>query len=243
VTPRVRLAVLVVGVAALAGLAILLPLESLPDRVVRFGLLAPVAAVLVGATLLAALVPRTPISLACGALFGLTTGTVCAIAVTLVAAVVTFTAGRLLGREALMAGPFRGRLRRLEGWVSRSLRAKRGFFAGQGVLSVAAVRALPLGPHGLAGYAYGTTGVRVRDYLLGTLIAAVPSAVSYAVLGAAVVRPDEFQPAALIPIGVGLALSATVLTRAVVRHRRLRQQPQRTVPTCSTDTPPAAVAS
>jgi len=235
VTPRVRLAVLVVGVAALAGLAILLPLESLPDRVARVGLLAPVAAVLLGATLLAALVPRTPISLACGALFGLTTGTICAVAVTLVAAVVTFTAGRLLGREALEAGRrTRGRLVRLEGWI-----------AGGGALSVAAVRALPLGPHGLAGYAYGTTAVRVRDYLLGTLVAAVPSAVSYAVLGAAVVRPGAFQPAALVPIGVGLALSATVLTRAVLRHRRQRQQPPspRTVPTCSTDTPPAAVAS
>ena len=236
-TPRVRLAVLVVGVAALAGLAILLPLESLPDRVARVGLLAPVAAVLLGATLLAALVPRTPISLACGALFGLTTGTICAVAVTLVAAVVTFTAGRLLGREALLAHlarRTRGRLVRLAGWI-----------AGGGALSVAAVRALPLGPHGLAGYAYGTTAVRVRDYLLGTLVAAVPSAVSYAVLGAAVVRPGAFQPAALVPIGVGLALSATVLTRAVLRHRRQRQQPPspRTVPTCSTDTPPAAVAS
>jgi uncharacterized membrane protein YdjX (TVP38/TMEM64 family) len=236
VTPRVRLAVLVAGVAALAGLALVLPLESLPHRVATFGPLGPVAAVLLGAALLAALVPRTPISLACGALFGLTMGTVCAVAVTLVAAVVTFTAGRLLGREALLAhlaARTRGRLVRLE----RSI-------AEGGTLSVAAVRALPLGPHGLAGYAYGTTAVRVRDYLLGTLIAAVPSAVSYAVLGAAVVRPGAFSPVGLVPIGVGLALSTTILTRAVLRHRRQRHQPQdRTVPSCSTDTPPAAAAS
>lgn len=217
-TPRLRLAVLMLGVAALAGAAMALPLESLPERVARVGLLAPVAGVFVGAALLVALVPRTPVSLACGALFGALTGAVCAVAVTVVAAVVTFGAGRLLGREALQAhlaarlgGRGRTALRRLEGWVS-----------GHGIMSVATVRAVPLGPHALAGYAYGASDVRVRDYLLGTAVAAGPSAVSYAVLGAAVVGPGGFEQLSLVPVALGVALSAGLILRAYSRKERQR---------------------
>nr|BFE75304.1 hypothetical protein GCM10020092_086050 [Actinoplanes digitatis] len=61
------------------------------------------------------------------------------------------------------------------------------------------VRFLPLAPYGLIGYAYGTTSVcRVR-YLLGTTLAAVPSAVSYAVIGAAVTSPGSMNPLTLAP--------------------------------------------
>ena len=102
---------------------------------------------LVGAALLVALVPRTPVSFACGLLFGTVIGTLCALLVALVAATVTFVAGRLLGREFVARRGGR-RFAALESWITR-----------EGMLAVAAVRSLPLGPYGLAGYAYGASAV------------------------------------------------------------------------------------
>lgn len=206
-SPTRRLLALVLGVAVLAAIAMVLPLGEIPDAVSRLGLLAPVAGVAVGAALLVALVPRTPISLACGVLFGAVTGTICAVILALVAATVTFVAGRWLGREFVQRRAGR-RWAKLEEWISRD-----------GVLAVAAVRALPIGPYGLSGYAYGSSSVAVRHYALGTLIAATPSAITYAILGAAVVRPGALNPLTFVPLAFGLALSAVVFVRARRRYR------------------------
>ena len=212
--PTRRVLALVVAVAALALTAFLLPLGSVPAAVARLGVAAPVAGIAVGAALLVALVPRTPVSVACGLLFGAGLGTVCALAVALVAAALTFVAGRWLGREFVIRQAGR-RWQRLEQWVAR-----------EGVLAVAAVRALPLGPYGLVGYAYGASGVRVRDYVLGTTIAATPSAVTYALLGAAIAGPSALTPLTFVPLAFGLLLSATVALRT---HHHTHPTPDETL--------------
>ncbi|HEX6871765.1 MAG TPA: VTT domain-containing protein [Micromonosporaceae bacterium] len=223
-SPIVRLATLVLSVSALAVVAVNLPLSTIPDAVATQGTSAPVIAVLVGAALLIALMPRTPISLACGLLFGAGTGVVVALLVALAAAAATFAAGRLLGRDFVARWAGR-RWRQLEQWISR-----------EGVLAVAAVRALPLGPYGLAGYAYGASGIALRPYALGTLISATPSAISYALVGSAVARPGSFEPISLVPLGFGLALSAAVLIRARRARRGL------TPPATDTASPPHTAA-
>jgi uncharacterized membrane protein YdjX (TVP38/TMEM64 family) len=145
--------------------------------------------------------------MACGLLFGPVLGVACALLVAVAAAVITFAAGRRLGRDFLVRHSG-DRLTRLDGWIS-----------GQGVLSVAAVRSLPIGPYGLAGYAYGATGTPVRDYVLGTAIAAPPAAVTYAVLGAAVASPGTVGPVSLVSAGIGLLFS---MSFAVAWRRRAR---------------------
>jgi uncharacterized membrane protein YdjX (TVP38/TMEM64 family) len=210
VSPTRRLIALVLAVAAMATTAFLLPLQTVPAAVQRLGLLAPIAGVAVGTALLVALVPRTPISVACGLLFGAALGAICALVLALLAAAVTFGLGRVLGRDFVVrrAG---GRWHRLEGWIVR-----------EGVLAVAAVRALPLGPYGLVGYAYGASAVRVRDYGLGTLLAATPSAVTYALLGAALGNAGNASPLTLVPLACGLALAAVVAIRTR-RHGSARE--------------------
>ncbi len=213
-TPNRRVVLLAVGVAVLAFVAFLLPLHEIPAAVDRLGMLAPVAGVAVGAALLVALVPRTPISLACGLLFGAVTGAVCALVLALLAATVTFAAGRWLGRDFVIRRAGR-HWHRLERWVAQ-----------EGWLAVAAVRTLPLGPYGLSGYAYGASSVPVRDYALGTLVGAVPSAISYALLGAAVAGPGRAGPLSYLPVAVGLLLSVAVVTRI---RRSMRQRAAATV--------------
>ena len=194
--------VLVLGVAALALLAWLLPLDTVQATVASLGVLGPLAGVLVGAAMLTALVPRTPVSVACGLLFGAWMGTLVALGLALVAAVVTFAAGRWLGREFVARHAGR-RWTSIERWITR-----------EGVLAVAAVRAIPLGPYGLMGYAYGASAIRVRDYTLGTAISAPPAAITYALLGAAVAGADSASPITFVPLIFGFALCAAVLIRA-----------------------------
>jgi uncharacterized membrane protein YdjX (TVP38/TMEM64 family) len=207
---------LVAAVAGLAGAAFTLPLHEIPAAVGRWGALAPVAGVLIGAALLVALVPRTPISLACGLLFGAVTGTVCALLVALIAATVTFAAGRWLGRDFVIRRAGR-HWRRLEGWIDR-----------EGAWAVAAVRALPLGPYGLSGYAYGASNVRFRSYAIGTVVAALPSAVSYALLGAAVAAPGQFSPLSTLPLAAGLIFAAALVARARLTRATGPARPDRT---------------
>ncbi len=211
-SPTRRLIALMLAVAAMATTAFLLPLQAVPPAVQRLGLLAPIAGVAVGAALLVALVPRTPISVACGLLFGATVGAVCALVLAMLAAALTFGLGRAMGRDFVARRAGR-RWLGLERWITR-----------EGVLAVAAVRALPLGPYGLMGYAYGTSSVRVRDYALGTLIAGTPSAVTYALLGAAIGAAGSASPLTMVPLAGGLALAAVVAIRTR-RHTVLAHQP------------------
>ncbi|HEY7222416.1 MAG TPA: VTT domain-containing protein [Micromonosporaceae bacterium] len=201
-----RLAVLVVGVAALGVAGALLPLRGVPDAVGGLGPAGPIAGVLVGALLLIALVPRTPISVACGLLFGPALGTACAILTAMMAATATFALGRLLGRAFVLERlSRREKLRRAWANIER-------WIAQEGVLAVAAVRSWPLGPYGLVGYVYGTSGVRVRDYAIGSLIAGTPSAAVYATLGAA--AGGGPSPVTFVLLPFGLVLTAVVAWRS-----------------------------
>jgi uncharacterized membrane protein YdjX (TVP38/TMEM64 family) len=199
-----RFGVLGVVVAGLAVAASVLPLREIGDAVVALGPAAAVAVAVVGGLLLSVLVPRTAITLACGALLGAATGAAAALAAAVIAAIATYYAGRWAGRGALGAKAG-GRMQRLDGWLNR-----------RGLSAVLLVRFLPLAPFGLIGYAYGTTSVCRKRYLLGTTLASIPSAVTYAVIGAAVTAPGEMNPLTLAPALIGFSLTTTI----VVRWRR-----------------------
>ncbi|PZG01273.1 TVP38/TMEM64 family protein [Micromonospora deserti] len=191
----------------LAGFGLLLLVAPRPDPAQlprladRLGDAAPVAAVVGGALLLVALVPRTFITLASGAIFGPLAGAAYALGAALLAAAVGFAVGRLLGRE-FVAERVRGRLARLDGWFTR-----------QSVLGVITVRLLPIAGFGLVSYGYGTTGARVAPFLAGSVIASAPTAFGYAAVGAAVTSPDEVNWLAAAPAALGLVASAVLIHR------------------------------
>ena len=209
---------LLLAMLGLFGLTALLAprpeLTELPRLADRLGPLAPVAAVLGGALLMVALVPRTFVTLAWGAIFGPLSGAGYTLAAALLAATLAFTVGRLLGRE-FVAERVRGRLARLDGW-----------FAQQSVLGVISVRLLPIGGFGLLSYGYGTTGARLAPFLVGSMLASTPSAFGYAAVGAAAVSPGEVNWLAVAPAGLGLVASA-VLARSWWRARSQAPAPER----------------
>jgi uncharacterized membrane protein YdjX (TVP38/TMEM64 family) len=197
----IRFGVLGLVVGALAAAAAILPLRDIAHTVSALGPAAAVAIAVVGGLLLSVLVPRTAITLACGALLGAATGAATALAAAVIAAVATYYAGRWAGRGALGARAG-GRLNRLDGWLNRN-----------GLSAVLLVRFLPLAPFGLIGYAYGTTSVCRKRYILGTTLASIPSAVTYAVIGAAVTKPGEMSPLTLAPALIGFALTTAIVWR------------------------------
>ena len=194
--------------AILAGLGLITAVapvpaaDELPALVDRLGGYAPVAAIGVAALLMVALVPRTVLTVAWGALFGFWQGALYTLAAALIAAIVAFTAGRLLGR-AFMTERSAGRLARLDRWFTR-----------QSLAGVLTVRLLPLGGFGLISYGYGTTGVRPGPFLLGSIVAIMPSAFGYAAVGAAVTAPGGIDWFAAAPAALGLLLGAVLVHRA-----------------------------
>ncbi|MFI6822639.1 TVP38/TMEM64 family protein [Micromonospora sp. NPDC050187] len=210
----VRFAALLLLLGCLALVLVLVPrpeLAELPAHADRLGGAAPVAAVVGGAVLLVALVPRTFVTLASGALFGALEGAAYALGAALLAAALGFAVGRTLGRE-FVAERVRGRLARLDGW-----------FARQSVLGVMTVRLLPISGFGLVSYGYGTTGARLLPFLVGSVLASAPTAFGYAALGAAVSTPDEVNWLTVAPAGLGLVATVALghtWWRAERRRRR-----------------------
>ncbi|WP_162907008.1 TVP38/TMEM64 family protein [Allorhizocola rhizosphaerae] len=182
-----RLAGLAIAVAVLAVVGWQLPLREL----------SPVAVVPVAVVMLCALVPRTAVSLACGAIFGAWAGAAWALSAALIAATITYALGHWAGREMLLAkaGP---RITALDGWLAR-----------RGLLAVVVVRLLPIAPFGLVGYAYGASSVRFRDFLGGTALGGAPSSISYATIGAAAVAPESMSWLTFLPATVGVLISTT----------------------------------
>lgn len=215
----VRFATLLLLLGCLALLLVLVPrpaVADLPAHADRLGGAAPVVAVVGGAVLLVALVPRTFVTLASGALFGALTGAVYALGAALLAAAFCFAVGRILGRE-FVAERARGRLARLDHW-----------FARQSVLGVMTVRLLPIAGFGLVSYGYGTTGARLLPFLVGSVLASAPTAFGYAALGAAVSTPGPVNWLAVTPAALGLVATAVLghtWWRAERRRRTTPGQP------------------
>jgi len=203
-----RFGLLAAVVAGLFAAAAVLPLRSIGESVAAFGPAAALAIAVVGGLLLSVMVPRTMITMICGWLLGPAVGAATALAAAVIAAIATYYAGRWAGRGVLSAKAG-GRMARLDGWLNR-----------RGLAAVLLVRFLPLAPYGLIGYAYGTTSVCRKRYLLGTTIAAVPSAISYAVIGAAVSAPGELNPMTLAPALIGFSLTTTIVLRWRLAARR-----------------------
>ncbi|XBP96575.1 VTT domain-containing protein [Micromonospora sp. CCTCC AA 2012012] len=193
--------------ALLAGFALLLLLAPRPDPAQlprladSLGGYAPPAAIVAGALLLVALVPRTFVTLAAGAVFGPLEGAAYALGAALLAAAIGFAVGRLLGRD-FVAERVRGRLARLDGWFTR-----------QSVPGVITVRLLPIASFGLVSYGYGTTGARLLPFLAGSVIASAPTAFGYAAIGAAVSSPGDVNWYAAAPASLGLIASVVIITR------------------------------
>jgi uncharacterized membrane protein YdjX (TVP38/TMEM64 family) len=208
--PAVRLALLLVLVSSLAAVVAVLGVPE-PDRLAAevsgLGAAGPVAVVAVSAFALVALVPRSVLAAGAGLVLGPVAGGAYVLAGAALAALMAFAAGRVLGREFVAS---HARLAAIDAWLTR-----------RGVLSVALLRILPVAPFGLVSYGFGTTGIRVGSYLIGTAIGAAPSTFVYASLGDSALSPGS--PGFLVSLAAAALLAAGGgVAAALLRRRDLR---------------------
>jgi uncharacterized membrane protein YdjX (TVP38/TMEM64 family) len=128
------------------------------------------AAAVVAMTLVG-IVPGALLGIAGGAIFGVGAGFVLSGIGILLGAVAAFALSRSVFRP-LIVRVLRGRLAVIDGMV-----------AADGWRLVALLRLSPVMPFSIASYALGLSGVRLSDYVIGTL-ASLPLLLGYVVIGA-----------------------------------------------------------
>jgi uncharacterized membrane protein YdjX (TVP38/TMEM64 family) len=215
----VRFALLVALVAGLGAMT----LSIGPDRdallhvISGSSVFAPVVAVVGSTVLIAALVPRTLLAFAGGALFGTVPGCLYVLAGVTAGALIAYLIGRLLGREFVMRR-LGGRLAMIESAVSK-----------RGIGAVIISRMIPIVPFGISNYTFGTTTVRTRHFALGTMLGVIPANVAYAALGAATMHGDlsdaRIAGACVACLGIGGSVGTYLIWRRRPRKQAALETP------------------
>jgi uncharacterized membrane protein YdjX (TVP38/TMEM64 family) len=141
------------------------------ELVLSYGAFSVVAYELLHALRPFTFLPVTPFTIAGGYIYGHAVGLLFAMIGTTLASIVTFSLSRYLFRD----------------YIKKRLSAHyAGFdsrFDNSGILTVAAMRIIPVLPFDAVGYVAGVSSIRFRDYLIGTLIGELPGAFVLTMLG------------------------------------------------------------
>ncbi|NIP73754.1 MAG: hypothetical protein GWO16_12320 [Gammaproteobacteria bacterium] len=168
----------------------------------------PLAPAVVMVAYLAAGLVAFPITLMVGAtvvIFGPWVGFLYALVGSLLSAVATYALGQYLGAGPLerFAGP---RIARLSGWLVH-----------QGLLTVLALRIVPVAPFTVVNVVAGASRIRFLDFFLGTLLGMLPGLVGIALfvdrLIAALRDPGWIAYATVVALGVMIAAALVLLRR------------------------------
>jgi uncharacterized membrane protein YdjX (TVP38/TMEM64 family) len=198
-----RPALLLVLVATGAVLALTVgvpPLAEIRSWVHDAGWAGPVLYALVAAVASLSPGPATVLTVGSGVLFGWPAGIPVALCASLTSALINFSTARLLGRAAVQGLAGR-RLERLDAVLRR-----------RGLLAVIGIRLVPMAPFAIVNAACGLSGVRVRDYVLGTAVGLLPGTITFVAVGAFGTSPGSvpflITAAGLVVLVGGAALAA-----------------------------------
>lgn len=185
---------------ALAGTA---SPAGLQDMFVGSGPIGAVVFVVLYAGLTVMLVPGSVLTIAAGAVFGPIAGTLVSVAGALLGATAAFAIARRTARASLeqVQGERVAR-------VQERLRE-------HGLVSIVALRLVPLVPFNVLNYVAGASAIRARDYVAGTAVGIIPGAIAFATLGGSI--DDAGSPAFIAAAALVVALT---LTGALAARRR-----------------------
>ncbi len=216
-----------ITIAAIAAVAVLARMFHLGEafgaaleRIRGLGALAPVLFIIIYIAGAILFVPGAILTIGGGALFGVVWGSVYVSIGATIGATAAFVIGRYIAR----------------GWVRGRLAGNPRFAAiddavgREGWKIVALTRLSPIFPFNLLNYAFGLTGVSLRDYVIATWAGILPGTVLYVYIGAlggTLARPGAaHRPAAqwaLDIVGL-LATLAVALYAGRIAARALREK-------------------
>lgn len=154
------------------------------------------------------ILPSTALNLTGGAIFGPWLGTLWTSIAAIIAAVVSFTFTRTVGRE-MVAARLGGKLQSMD-----------DRFQQGGLFYMFAIRLLPIIPYGLVNFTAGLTSIRFRDYFLGTLLGTVPGILPFVLLGSFGLK--AIQTGEVLPLLVALSLIGLLVAGATWYQRSQR---------------------
>lgn len=157
----------------------------------------PLAAIACVSLASVAAIPLAIIILASVMAFGSWPGLAYVLSGACLGAVISFGIGNYLGHDALcrLAG---ARVNRLSSRLAR-----------RGLLAIIVLRMTPIAPFAVVNMIAGTTHIRLRDFLLGTLIGMIPGALVMTVFADQIVKAI-FEPGKGILLLIGLTLVLVV---------------------------------
>ena len=190
--------------------------ENLRDFIGSFGMWAPVAYGII--YIAASPVPfvATLLSTTGGVLFGPVRGTLYAIAIASISALVPFTLTRHLGRD----------------WVTTKLKGKRLEHLllqtpqRYGFILVLLTRLIPVLPWEIQNYVLGLTNVSIRNFFLGTLIGTIPGTFSLVYLGDSLTKLGTSR----LWVALGLNVATLLVPALVLLSRNMQKKRQQVLP-------------
>lgn len=200
------LAVFLLGLWYLIGVARVLDLEAIRDAVAATRPAAPLVYVLVSAILGSVFVPGPLLAAGSGLLFGPVLGTFVTLGATVGTATIAGLAGRRAGRDSTRALLGADRAERIDALIARG-----------GLWAVVGQKFVPGISDAMASYAFGAFGVPLWQIMIGAFIGSAPRAFVYTALGASV--GDLSTPLVYVAIAVWCA---TAVIGAFAAHRGYR---------------------
>lgn len=181
--------------------------ENLQLWLSRGGVWTPLIYITVYVLATVLILPSTALNLTGGAIFGPWLGTLWTSVAAIIAAVVSFSFTRTVGREVVLA--------RLGGkFQTMDDRLKQG-----GLFYMFALRLLPIIPYGLVNFTAGLTSIKFRDYFLGTVLGTIPGILPFVLLGSFGLK--ALQTGEILPLLVALSMIA-LLVAGATWYRRSR---------------------
>lgn len=198
---------LILGVGISAAVVVGLPdVAALHADFAAAGPAGPAVFVLAYVVATLAPVPKNVLSAVAGLLFGIVAGIALVFVAAMLGALTAFWLGRALGRGAVER--FTGaRVARVDSLLSR-----------RGVMAVIGVRLVPVVPFTAINYTAGLTGVRLRDYVIGTAVGIVPGTVAYVTLGTYGSAPVSW------PFAISAAVLGLLTVAGFIAARRSRSR-------------------
>ncbi len=152
--------------------------------------------------------PVTVLIAATAAAFGPWLGFLYAACGALASALLTYGVGAGLGRDVLRK------------WMGPRMTSIRQKIVKQGVLAIAAIRMVPVAPFTLVNIVAGASGIKLIDYMVGTLLGLLPGLILMSALGAQVARlvtsPSPLE-LAFLALCVAAWIGLSVGVQAVIR--------------------------
>jgi uncharacterized membrane protein YdjX (TVP38/TMEM64 family) len=185
--------------------------QQLQTLLEKMGIWAPITYIVLYTIATILILPSTPLNMSGGAIFGSWWGSLWTSIAAIIAAVAAFAFTRSVGRE-LIAKKLAGR------WETLDAEIRQG-----GLFYMFAIRLLPLIPYGLVNFAAGLTGIRFRDYLIGTVLGTLPGVLPFVMMGAGL---KELSNGNIVPLMCALTLSG-ILVGGATWYKRRRKSPQK----------------